>query len=512
MNQMSANPIVTMKGIGKRFGPVSVLRDVDFEVHSSEVHVLAGENGAGKSTLIKILAGVYQDYDGSIELDGMPFRPQSPAEARSLGIAVIYQELSIVPSMTVADNLFLGRFLCSHGFVSDRRQRVEARRILREFGIDLDCDRLACDLPVSAQQMIEIAKALGANARVVVMDEPTSALNSVETERLFDLIARLKQRGCGIVYITHKMEEIYRVADRISVLRDGAPVGAAFASELPRKQMIEWMVGRSIEEQFHREPPEFEGELLRVEDFTVSNPQLGRPPLVDGMSFSVRAGEILGVAGLQGSGNSELFWGLFGALGDSVAGAVTLEGQRLAIRSPQDAVRNGLALLTNDRKASGLVLSMSVTANIALASMKQLSPGGWRNRVHERRLAESAARSVRLRAASLDMEAGQLSGGNQQKVALAKWVETHPRVLLLDDPTRGVDVGAKREIYQLMNEWTAAGMSILLISSELPELLGMSDRVMVMHRGRMTHMLDRRDATPQSVLTAAMGQQPVPIQ
>jgi ribose transport system ATP-binding protein len=508
----AGGPIVALKGISKSFGATRVLRDVDFAIYPGEVHLLAGENGAGKSTLIKILAGVHQDYSGTIELEGASVRPNSPAEAQSLGIAVIYQELSIVPSMTVADNLFLGGFLCRSGFVSDRRQHEEARKLLAEFDMEVDPGKLAGDLPVSAQQMIEIARALRSNGRVVVMDEPTSALNAVETERLYGLIARLKERGCGIVYITHKMEEIYRVADRITVLRDGTLAGAARASELPVSKLIEWMVGRNFDEQFYREQRELGAELLRVDDLTVRNPKPGLPPLVDGVSFRLRSGEILGVAGLQGSGNSELLWALFGALRQRASGSVVFAGERLDSRSPRGSISKGLALLTNDRKATGLVLSMSVVANITLASIARHSPAGWRISSSERAAAESAARAVRLRARSLEMETGQLSGGNQQKVALAKWMETRPKLLLLDDPTRGVDVGAKFEIYQLMNEWTAAGTGILLISSELPELLGMSDRVMVMHRGRVSAMLEKAEAVPQTVLAAAMGQRSEQIQ
>jgi ribose transport system ATP-binding protein len=509
---LEGRPIVALKGISKSFGKTRVLRDVDFAVYPGEAHLLAGENGAGKSTLIKILAGVHQDYSGAIELDGVRIRPRSPAEAQALGIAVIHQELSIVPSMTVADNLFLGGFLCRSGFVSDRRQSEEARKLLAEFGIEVDPSRLAGDLPVSAQQMIEIARALRFNGRVVVMDEPTSALNAVETERLYALIARLKERGCGIVYITHKMEEIYRIADRITVLRDGMLAGAAKASGLPVSRLIEWMVGRNFDEQFHREQPPLGAELLRVDDYTVANPKLAFPPLVDGVSFRLRSGEILGVAGLQGSGNSELLWALFGALRQRASGSIVFAGERLEPRSPRDSVSRGLALLTNDRKATGLVLSMPVVANITLASIARHSPAGWRRSQSERAAAESAARAVHLDARSLEMETGQLSGGNQQKVALAKWMETRPKLLLLDDPTRGVDVGAKFEIYQLMNEWTAAGTAILLISSELPELLGMSDRVMVMHRGRVSAMLEKADAVPRTVLAAAMGQRSERIQ
>jgi ABC-type sugar transport system ATPase subunit len=308
------------------------------------------------------------------------------------------------------------------------------------------------------------------------------------------------------------MEEIYRVADRITVLRDGALAGTARAADLPMARLIHWMIGRNLDEQFHRGQPKPGAELLRVDDFTVRNPKPGLPPLVDGVSFRLRAGEILGVAGLQGSGNSELFWALFGALGKRASGSVVFAGERLDVRAPRECIRKGLALLTNDRKATGLVLSMSVVANITLASVGRHSPWGWRSSPSEREAAESAARAVRLRAASLRMETAQLSGGNQQKVALAKWMETRPKLLLLDDPTRGVDIGAKFEIYELMNEWTAAGTAILLISSELPELLGMSDRIMAMHRGRVSAMLEKSEATPETVLAAAMGQQSERIQ
>ncbi len=497
------SPLVRMTGITKRFGPVTVLRDVALDIFGGEVLVLAGENGAGKSTLIKILGGVHPDFAGRIEMDGRAVRPRSPQEANALGVAVMFQELSLVPSMTVADNIFLGRSPGRGGFVDDRRQRAAAQRLLDQLGIEIAVTRRVEDLPIGQQQLTEIAKALAREARVIVMDEPTSALNAPEVERLFSLIRDLKARGCGIVYITHKMEEIERIADRITVLRDGERVATALAADLPAAKLVNLMVGREVEQQFPRHAPQAGEERLRLENFSVSTGDCRRS--VDGVSLSVRAGEILGLGGLQGSGATELFLGLFGALGRHVSGTALLDGRPLRIESPRAAIQQRVALLTNDRKATGLILSLSIIANATLAGLPRLSPGGWRRPAREAGAARALGERMSLRAASLDMEVGWLSGGNQQKVALAKWLHTEPRLLLLDEPTRGIDIGAKREIYQLMNDLTAQGIAILLITSELPELLAMSDRIVVLHRGRLTAELDRTAATPERILEAAMG-------
>jgi len=495
-----------MSGVNKRFGAIEVLSDVGVEVFAGEVHILAGENGAGKSTLVKILAGVHTDFEGTIEIDGAPVRPGSPIEANALGVAVIYQELSLVPSMSVADNIFLGRPRTKRaGLVDDARQRADARRLLEQFGLQLDVTQDVERFPIGTQQLIEIVKALSYDAKVIVMDEPTSALSAPEVERLFALIEKLKARGCGIVYITHKMEEIERIADRITVLRDGRLVGTAPASELPSARLIGWMVGREVDQQFPRHEAHLGPERLRVENFTVDADGRGARPLVDRVTFSVRAGEILGIGGLQGSGASQLLLGLFGAYGSRARGRVWLDGKPIRITRPRHAVDRGIAMLTNDRKASGVVLSMSVIANATLADLRRLSPGGWRSPGRERGATDVLARSLNLRAASLEMEAGELSGGNQQKVALAKWLQIDPKILLLDEPTRGIDVGAKHDVYRLMNEWTSRGIAIILITSEMPELLAMSDRIMVMHRGQITAEFRGEEAAADRVLEAAMG-------
>ncbi|MFV1964235.1 MAG: sugar ABC transporter ATP-binding protein [Pirellulaceae bacterium] len=498
-------PLVCMRGITKRFGRVTVLENVDFEVRRGEVHVLAGENGAGKSTLIKILGGVHRDFEGTLAIGGRIVRHAHPREATAMGVAVIHQELSLVPSMSVADNMFLGRPLARFGgLVRDGRQRSEARRLLREFGVDVDVDQAVGDLPVATQQLIEIAKALSQNAKVIVMDEPTSALSAPEVEKLFALIDQLKARGCGIVYITHKMEEIERVADRITVLRDGHFIASSIASELPVHKLIRGMVGREIDQQFPRHTPEIGDERLRIEDFSVTR---GDRRVVDNVSFTLRKGEIVGLAGLQGSGCSELLTGLFGALESQADGRVWLDGEPARLTSPRESIRRGVALLTNDRKATGLVLSLSVVANTTLADLTRCCVGGWRLSGRERAAATGMAEALHLRAASLDMEVAELSGGNQQKVAIAKWLLTQPRVLLLDEPTRGVDVGAKREIYDLMNVWTRQGIVVLMVTSEMPELLAMSDRILVMHRGRVTAEFSGKQATADAVLEAAMGKE-----
>jgi ribose transport system ATP-binding protein len=499
-------PLLRLTGITKRFGQVTVLRDVHFEGQSGQVHVLAGENGAGKSTLVKILGGIHTDFQGRIEILGRQVRPRSPLHAASLGIAVIHQELSLIGSMSVADNIFLGRAPSRVGFVRQAAQNDAALRCVRQLGLEIDVRRPVESFPVATRQLIEIAKALSRDARVIVMDEPTSALNAPEVNALFAWIQSLKARGCCIIYITHKMEEIQRIADRITVLRDGQFVGDAAAADLPPAKLIQWMVGRDLGEQFPRRARHSGTELLRLENFSAFPSGFSSRAAGDNVSLSLRAGQVLGFGGLQGSGASELFLGLFGAYGAATRGRMFLAHAETRFVSPRQAIASGVALLTNDRKATGLVLSLSVCANATLAGLPGLSPGGWRHPARERAAALALTAPMRLPPASLDMEAGALSGGNQQKVALSKCLQIRPKLLMLDEPTRGIDVGAKREIYQLVEQWTSAGIAILLITSEMPELLTLSDRIAVLHRGRITAEFSQSRATPESILAAAMGQ------
>lgn len=498
-------PLLRMTGIGKQFGGVKVLQDVQFEVRAGEVHVLAGENGAGKSTLMKILGGIYSEFDGRIELEGREVRPKSPLDANSLGIAIIHQELSLIRPMSVADNIFLGRMPVRSGFVARAEQEKQATHWVRQLGLEIDVRQPVEQFPIAIQQLIEIAKALSQKARVIVMDEPTSALNAPEVEKLFALIETLKRQGCGIVYISHKMEEIERIANRITVLRDGHWIGTAPVEELPVPKLIQWMVGREVGEQFPRHASNTGRELLRAGNINVFPNGISQKPAVEDLSLCVRSGEILGIGGLQGSGASELFLGLFGAYGAAVRGEILLDGERVSFNSPRQAIKAGVVLLTNDRKATGLVLSLSIIANATLAGLPRLCRAGWRRPNEERTAAQTITSAMRLRAASFEMPVGALSGGNQQKVAIAKWLQVRPKLLLLDEPTRGIDIGAKREIYQLMNEWTAQGIAIMLITSEMPELLTLSDRILVMHRGRCTAEFSREQATPEKILAAAMG-------
>ena len=507
MNNSQAAPLLRMEGIEKSFSGVRVLENVPFDLKPGEVHILAGENGAGKTTLVKILAGIHTDHEGEIFLQGKSVRFDSPHEAARHGIAAIHQEMSLVSSMTVADNIFLGREqTISRLWMDFRSQEKKAQAVLNRLGLEIDLSLRVEEYPVSVRQMIEIAKALVYQARILIMDEPTSALNDIEVERLFTNINDLKTHGCGIIFISHRLEEIYKIADRISVLRDGKYVGTADAGKLPVDNLIEWMVGRSIDRQFPLRMTEKMGKSLSVKGVSLKDPSGRKDWVVEDINFDLRAGEILGIAGLQGSGKSELLHGLFGDYGKISQGEVFLKDKKFVVRSPADSIAQGLILLTNDRKDSGLVPMMDLVRNMTLASIKIFSPRGWMQTRKEEEAVKKNILSFNIKAHSLDQEVQTLSGGNQQKVVLAKWLETQPQVLLLDEPTIGVDIGAKHEIYRLMHEWTTAGQAILLITSELPELLAMSDRVLVMHRGRIIREFLQNEATQEKVIQAAMGE------
>ena len=518
---MPAHPIVTARGIRKSFGPVEVLHGVDFEVLPGEVHVLAGENGAGKSTLIKILSGVYDDFSGELRVGGKPRRFHRPDEAARAGIATIHQELSLVPSMSVSDNLFLGREKTGRfDQVDFRSQAAETARILRDAELDCPSSRLAGDLPIASQQLLEIARALARDASLVILDEPTSALNEREVDSLFARILALKRLGRAIVYITHRMEEIYRLADRITVLRDGSLVGTATPDALPPADLVKWMVGREVAERSGARTvsgpivtsclPGHETPAIEVHDLRVAHPSIRARLVVDGVSFAVRRGEIVGLAGLQGAGASETLHAIFGALGRRVTGRVRIGGEPFPRWSPQDSVARGVVLLTNDRKSLGLAPDLSVTHSVSHASLSRFSTHvvGWMRRDAERTAVGRVTREFKLSAPSLRLDAPvrTLSGGNQQKAYLARCLLPQPRVLLLDEPTRGIDVVAKADIYDLMRGWVEQGIAILLITSEMDELLALSDRILVMHRGRIAAEFTRETASKEAVLAAAMGE------
>ena len=499
--------LLRMEHITKSFSGINVLEDVFFDLEEGEVHVLAGENGAGKTTLIKILAGAHTDYEGEIRMYGRPIRFRNTQDATESGISSIHQEMSLINAMTVVDNIFLGREQTrGNVWMDDQAQREKAQELLLQLGIDADLNLPVEEYPVSIRQMIEIAKALAFEARVIIMDEPTSALNELEVNRLFQIIRDLKKKKYGIIYISHRLEEIYAIGDRISVLRDGKYIGTSKAEDLSPPELIRWMVGREISQQFP-DRKSFPGkERFKVDHLRLPDPTGSKQWAVEDVTFSLKEGEILGIAGLRGSGKSELFHGLFGTYEKSVDGTIMLDRKPFTVRSPIRSIKQGLVLLTNDRKGTGLVLPMNIIRNISLSSIETYSPAGWMRVQREKDAASNHVLSFGIKAQSLYQEVETLSGGNQQKVVLAKWLETRPKVLLLDEPTLGVDVGAKHDIYSLINRWTAEGMSIVLITSELPELLAMSDRIVVMHRGRITAQFTREEATQEKIVRAAMGE------
>jgi ABC-type sugar transport system, ATPase component len=505
---MADETLLKMTGVGKSFSGVPVLSDVNFDLKAGEVHILAGENGAGKSTLIKIISGVHTDYQGSMEMFGKPVRFASPLEASRYGVSVIHQEMSLIPGMNTVDNIFLGRERKLPGWRFDRSaQNARTRELLRRLDLEnLNLKKPVEEFSMAVRQRIEIAKALAFEARIFIMDEPTSALPESEVEMLFGIIRNLKESGFGIIYISHKMEEIYRIADRITVLRNGEWMGTEKAVDMPEQELVKKMVGRELDGRF---PPRLNTKKdkvrFKVENFFVKNPDLEGRFLVNNVSFQAYEGEILGLAGLQGSGNSELLNGLFGTYGKLAYGKIWVDGELCGNQAPSTSIRRGLSLLTNDRKASGIIPEASVGDNITMAAMGRFSSSIWRNQKREKIAAQDQKTSLRIRLRTLEQPITTLSGGNQQKTLLGRWLETDPKVLLLDEPTRGVDVGSKFEIYDLMNELTRRGMTILLITSELPELLAMADRIIVMHRGGITSEFARGKATQENIVHAAMG-------
>ncbi len=494
----SAAPRLQMQRISKAFPGVQALREVDLDVCGGEVHALLGENGAGKSTLIKILGGAQTPDHGTIRVDGRSARFPTPRAARQAGVAIIYQEFSLVPSLTVAENLGLGREPHLGGWVRSGIQRRQAQQALERLGVQLPLDATCDSLSVAQQQMVEIAKALAQEARVLVMDEPTTTLMPDDVARLFHVIDELRQQGIAIIYISHRLEEIERIADRVTVLRDGQNVVTWSRGDWTRQTLIEAMVGRQLEQEFPKQAAPRGAPRLVVHD-------LRRGDTVRGVSFQVHAGEVLGLTGLVGSGRTETARLIFGA-DRATGGSVSLDGRTLRLRSPRDAIRAGICLLTEDRKRQGLMLGRSVLENFALPNLPSLATAGVVNVRRERAAWAGHAQTLQIKVPTPETLAAHLSGGNQQKVVLAKWLQSQADVIIFDEPTRGIDVGAKYEIYLLINRLAQAGKAILMISSELPEVLGMSDRILVMHQGRVTgEISDPRQATPTQIMRYAIG-------
>jgi len=492
-------PAIQAIGISKAYEGVHALRQVSFELNPGEVHALVGENGAGKSTLIKIITGAVTPDTGTLRVSGRDVPHMTPSVSRALGIAAIYQQPALFPHLSVAENIGLA-LERSHPWrpVDWSRRTLTAADLLARVGAEISPDRLVETLSMPEQQLVEIAKAIGAEARVLIMDEPTASLTEREAAQLFDVIDRLRAQGAGIVYISHRLEEIFGIADRITVLRDGQTIATAARTDVTRGDLIRLMVGRELASVFPKREVPLGDAVLELRGLT------HRASGVRDVSLAVRAGEIVGLAGLVGSGRTELAEVVFG-LRPSDAGEILVRGTPRRIRSPRDAIQAGIAYVPEDRRQHGVVLEMSVASNATLASLDRVSRAGLIDASHERRTAQRYVERLRIKTSSIDADVGSLSGGNQQKVALARWLETRPAVLILDEPTQGVDVGSKSEIHALMGDLASEGVAIVMISSELPEILGMSDRIAVMQAGHLAGTLERHAATPDSVLSLALG-------
>jgi len=495
----AAQPVLALEDAAKSYGAVHALRHGNIALRPGEVRALVGENGAGKSTLVKLLGGVVRLDDGQMLVEGEPVDFHSPTDARDAGIAVIYQEPTLFPDLSVAENVVMGRHpLRSLHRIDRRAMRREVQELLDRLGVRLDAERPVRGLSIADQQIVEIAKALSFDARVLIMDEPTAALSGPEVERLFTVVRTLRDRGAAVLFISHRLEEVFALCDTVTIMRDGEVVHSATTAELTPGEVVRRMVGRELSALFPKEAAEIGAPLLRVHRLT-------REGVFTDVSFEVRAGEIVALAGLVGAGRSEVARAIFG-IDRADAGHVEVDGRRLPGRRPLAAMRAGLGFVPEDRRQQGLVMDLSIARNATLTRMGALARGGIIRSRSERRLANDWAQRLQLKFHKLDDPVGFLSGGNQQKVVLAKWLATEPKVLIVDEPTRGIDVGTKAEVHRLLSELAGRGVAVLMISSELPEVLGMADRVLVMHEGRLTGELSRAEATEERVMQAATGQ------
>ena len=501
--------ILDIRSVTKRFPGVTALDNVSMQIRRGEIHGLCGENGAGKSTLMKILSGVYPHgtYEGTIIYDGAELDLGTGAirQARDEGIAIVYQELTLVPNMTVGENVFLGKEPVANGSIDWNKLYAETRDILATYRLDVQPQAIVRHLGVGKMQMVEIAKALSENAKILILDEPTSALTESEIDKLMEILENLRSHGVTCIYITHKLEELFRITNSITVLRDGKTVTTMPTTQLTQEKLVSYMVGREMKERFpkgNRKPGEV---MFEVQDLRAVDPDETSRKVLNGVTFNLRRGEILGIAGLMGSGRTELVTTIFGEYGKITGGTIKLEGQELHIHGARDAMHKGISLVPEDRKGQGLVLMQSILKNISLANLDQFSGFMSIDSDAEMVAAAQQAKNLAVKAPNLEVRVESLSGGNQQKVVIAKWLLSNPKILIMDDPTRGIDVGAKYEIYKLMNELAEHGVSIIMISSELEEVLGMSDRVMVMHEGKSTQTLSISEATQERIMALATG-------
>ena len=489
---------IEMKGIDKSFGSNQVLKDAGFVLADGEVHALMGENGAGKSTLMKILTGVYTKDAGTIYVDGREVNYKNLQEAEKAGIVFIHQELNVLYDLTVEENLFIGKEIKGKfGFCNQKAMRKKAEEALGRLGVHISPAEVMSNLSVGQQQMIEICKALMVDAKVIIMDEPTAALTQSETLVLFDVIRSLKKQGISIVYISHRMEEIFELCDRMSVLRDGTYIGTKNIPETNMNEIVKMMIGREIGERYPVRNCKIGDTVLKVKDLTSSG-------VFHNVSFEVKAGEVLGVSGLMGAGRTEIMQAIFGNL-HCDSGSIEINGKEVHIKSPIQAMKCGIGFITEDRKVEGLMLEESIEKNIALANLPRVSNHHVMDRKKEDDLVKKGIEELHIKCFGPDHECNNLSGGNQQKVVFAKWIYTDPKILILDEPTRGVDIGAKKEIYTIINELAAKGVAIIMVSSELPEVLGMSDRIMVVREGEVRGIIGREEANQENIMTLATG-------
>ncbi len=494
----NATPLLEMRGIDKSFAGVHAVKNIDLTLHRGEVLALLGENGAGKSTLIKVLGGAHIADRGEVLIDGKAIHLTRPVEAQEAGISVIYQEFNLIPGLPVWENITLGREESKHGFVHKKQEIEHAKELFQKIGIDIDPTDLCSDITVGHQQTVEIAKALSVNARIMVMDEPSASLTSREVEALFRIIRELKNQGIGIIYISHRLEEVFEICDRVMVMRDGELVDTEEVKKTNKEQLIEMMVGRSLDNEFPKAKATVGEEVLRVES-------LNRGRWVKDVSFAIRAGEVLGFSGLVGAGRSETMRIIFGA-DTPDSGRIVKDGREITIHRPEDAMRQRICLLSENRKEEGLLLGATVRENFGLPNLKEFSKGIFVDEKAERAAFAGFIDSLKIKVQHQEELAMNLSGGNQQKLVLAKWLQQNCDVIIFDEPTRGIDVGAKYEIYLLMNKLAAEGKAIIMVSSELPEILGMSDRIIVMHEGRIVGEIeDVEHATQEQILGMAIG-------